>query len=426
MKNKEIGKLETITILLFSISIFIYEICFCNLKSIIQDNTYNFSLYRIVMYAVFVVLYIKFSKGFIEEAKKTIQAKKKIIIPYLVISIIFIIYKIITERNFYVVTLLMLSIINGLIFILYITKDYIKNIVVTILTLGFMFSISTEIYNVFDEKKHFVSTLNVAVGNFNLKCGLKNECFDNIEFETLSANFAMNYFDKKASFEMKSISEDEDLYSTPEAVMPLLYLPGSIGINIARLLGGSVADIFFAGRMTNLITFGILLIIIFKILPFKKDTFYAIFMLPMNLVLASYYSLDALIIGIIGIFISYIFRILKEKYDKIDFKIFLIIIGLYLLTLICKRGAYLAIGLILFVLPVFKILKENVKIRNITILIIISTIALGVFKAYNITDMGDERFEKSNPTKQIEYLLENPSNILKVYSNTLRITLLNF
>jgi len=58
MKNKEIGKLETATILIISMSIFIYEICFCNLKNIIESGTYNFSLYRVVMYIIF-LHYIK-------------------------------------------------------------------------------------------------------------------------------------------------------------------------------------------------------------------------------------------------------------------------------------------------------------------------------------------------------------------------------
>lgn len=426
MKEKEIGKLETITILILSMSIFIYEICFCNLKSIIQDRTYNFSLYRIIMYIIFAILYKKFANKFISEAEKTLNSKKKVIYTYIIIAIIFTIYKVITEKNYYVLSLIILAELNGLLFILYITKDYTKNIIITILTLGFVFSISTNIYNVVDEKKHFISTLNVAVGNFDLKNGLTNEEFNNIEFESLSVNFAMKYFSKYTDLNMEKISEDESIYSTPAEYIPLLYLPGSIGINIARLFGGSIADIFFAGRMTNLIVYGILLIIIFKLLPFKKDTFYAIYMMPMSLVLASYYSIDGIIVGLIGIFIAYVFKVFKEKRETINLKTFLIIIGLYLLTLICKSGAYLAIGLILFMLPVFKTLKENVKIRNITVLIIIITITVGMIQAYRITGMKDTRVEKSNPTKQIEFLLENPTNIIKVYSNFLRISIFNF
>lgn len=175
MKNKKLSKLETITIIIISISIFIYEICFCNFDSIFQYKTYNFSLYRMIVYIIFGALYIKFSNRFISEAEKTLKNKKKIIYAYVIIATIFIIYKLINEKNYYTLSLIILSGLNGLLFILYITKDYIKNIIVTIITLGFMFSISTNVYNIVDEKKHFVSTLNVAVGNFDLKNGLTNK-----------------------------------------------------------------------------------------------------------------------------------------------------------------------------------------------------------------------------------------------------------
>ena len=148
-------------------------------------------------------------------------------------------------------------------------------------------------------------------------------------------------------------------------------------------------------------------------------------MMPLSLVLANCYSVDGIIVGLIGIFIAYVFKLFKEKKDKIDFKTFLIIIGLYLLTLICKNGAYLAIGLIIFILPIFKILKKNIKIRNITILIIIIAITVASVQAYKMIDIRDPRVEKSSPTKQIEFLLESPTNIIKVYSNFLRLSIFN-
>ena len=145
----------------------------------------------------------------------------------------------------------------------------------------------------------------------------------------------------------------------------------------------------------------------------------------MSIVLASYYSIDGIVVALIGVFIAYIFKVFKEKNDEIDLKTFLIIMVLYLLTLICKNGAYLATGLILFILPVFQIFKKNTKIRNISVLIIIIAITVGIIQAYKITGISDPRVEKSNPTKQIEFLLENPANIVKVYSNFTKISIFN-
>lgn len=427
MKNKELSKLETITILIMAMSIFIYEICFCNLRDIIINNTYNFSLFRIVMYIICILSYIKFKNVFIDEAQKTLPSKKKIIYTYIIIAIIYMIYKFTTENNYYVLILLVLTVLNGLLFILYITKDYIKNIIITILTLGFIFSISTEYYHIVDEKKHFLSALNVAVGNFDYGEALTNEEFNNIDFDLLAVNFAMEYFSKNTSFDMKKISKDESVFSTPADYNPITYLPASIGINVARLLGGSIADIFIAGRIANFITYGILLIIIFKLLPFKKDVFYSLYLLPMTFALAGSYSVDGITIGLVGIFIAYTLRLYKENYDSVSLKQFFILISLFILVLICKNGSYLGVAIIIFILPIIKIIKGNKKILSLVLTLLSIALILGIYQGSKIAgnNDGDVRVNNTSPVRQIEFLLESPTNILKVYGNYLKESLLN-
>lgn len=427
MKKKNLSKLEIATIIISMISIFIYEICFCNLKDIIINNTYNFSLYRIIMYIILALLYIKFSNKFIKEAEEILPKKKKIICIYITISIIYTIYKLHIEKNYYTISLILLAELEGLLFILYITKDYIKNIIITILTLGFMLSITTNIYHEVDEKKHFMSALNIAVGNFDLKNGVTDEKYNNIEFNTLPINFAMEYYNKKGNLQTQEILEDETVYSTPAEAFPLLYLPSSIGINIARALGGSMADVFIAGRMFNLITYGILIVIAFKLLPFKKNIFYTICLMPMSLVLATSYSLDGITIGLISIFIAYTLKLYKEDYDKISIKKFLTLITLFLIAIICKSGAYLGISIIMLLLPVIKIMKNNKKIRNITIILAILVIMIGMYQASSMIGQtqGDIRVEDTSPSRQIEYLLEKPTRIIEVYYNFLKLSLFN-
>lgn len=427
MKNKKLSKLEIITILIIAISIFIYEIFFCNLKDIISNNTYNFSLFRIAMYIIFILLYIKFGNRFIEEAQKTLPSKKKIIYTYIFIAVIYMTYKFTTESHYYVLSLLVLTILNGLLFILYVTKDYIKNIIITILTLGFIFSISTEYYHVVDEKKHFLSSLNVAVGNFNFNEALTNEEFNNIDFDLPAVNFAMKYFSKDTSFEMKKIPENESIFSIPAYYNPITYLPASVGINVARVLGGSIADIFIAGRMANIITYGILLIIIFKLLPFKKDVFYSLYLLPMTFALAGSYSVDGITIGLVGIFIAYTLKLYKENYDSVSLKQFIILIALFILALMCKNGSYLGVVIIIFILPIIKIIKNNKKILSLVLTVLSIAFILGLYQGSKIAvdNDGDVRVKDTSPVKQIEFLLEDPTNILRVYGNYLKESLLN-
>ena len=338
------------------------------------------------------------------------------------------IYECDTNENIYSIFLILLTELNGLIFILCVTKSYIKNIILSIITFGFLFSITTTVYHVVDEKKHFLSALNVADGNFNFKNNaITDEVFDKMEFYNPSTNLAIEYFGVKYHENKYKIPEDEEIYSTPAANFPILYIPSAIGINCARLLGGSVADIFIAGRVSNIICYGILLIIIFKILKFKQDIFYCSYFLPMAIVLGASYSIDALTIGIIGIFIAYVLKLKRENKEVITFKQFLILLGLSILCLMCKNGAYLGVCMLMFLLPIFKSIKRDKKILWTIIIILVLILGLGMYELLKMatSSQGDPRVDGTNPVKQIEFLLENPTNILTVYSNYLRLSIFN-
>lgn len=426
MENKKLGNFEIATISLIGISIFIYEVLFCNWYTLLEGR-YNFSLFRIVVYMVFIILYAKFSNKFIEEAKKTLKYKKKIIIVYLIVLSIYTIYTYVTCNNYYVTFLNLLTEISGLLFILFVTKDYIKNIIITILTLGFMFSISVVVYHRIDEKNHFLSALNVASGNFYFYNGYTDKAFNDIEFKCSMPKFASKYFNTQYKMNMEKIPEDESIFSSLADYSPILYIPSALGINIGRFLGGSIADVFIAGRIFNLITYGILLIIIFKLLPFKKNLFYTIYLLPMAIVLATSYSVDGITTGLIGIFIAYTLKLYKENKEKISLKQFFILIGLFSLTLICKKASYLGICFIMCLLPILKSIQKDKKLLYSTLAIISIIIIIGIYQGNKIIycTAGDSRGGDTNPLKQVEFLLESPTNILKVYNNFINLTIFN-
>lgn len=426
MKYKEIRKIDFITIILGLLILFLYEIGFCNLETILLDHSYNFSLYRIIVYIAIIFCFVKFGKNFREEAEKILYKKKKIILIYLVIATIITIYAFF-KLNIYSFILFLLIIINGLLLILYITKDHIRNVIITSLTLGIMSSITIDVFHSVDEKRHFLSTINVTVGNFNFFEPITEETYHNIEFEYPMINFAMDYFSEKLDFKMQPIAPEEEIYSTPAEYNPILYLPASIGINIARLLGGSVADVFISGRIANVLTFCLLLTLIFKVLPFKKETFYAIYLIPSTFALAGTYSTDGITIGFIGLFIAYVFKLYKNGIHKINLKEFLVLLVLFVLTLPCKSGAYLGICLISFILPVVQIIKKDKRILGILIALIIAAVSIGLYETIKIGNAqnGDERVADTSPTQQIEYLIENPGHIITVYLNDIRLSLLD-
>ena len=127
MKNRKISALETAIISILSLCLLIYELGFCNWNAL-ANKTYNFSLFRTIIYIVCIILYSKFSKSFIEEAEKVIKYKKKLIIVYSIIATIFTIYELFSHKNIYSIILILLVELNGMLFILCVTKHYIKNI----------------------------------------------------------------------------------------------------------------------------------------------------------------------------------------------------------------------------------------------------------------------------------------------------------
>lgn len=427
MKNKKIGNLEATIIIISVFCLLIYELGFCNWNAL-ATKTYNFSMFRIVVYIILVVLYKIFSKKFIEEAEKVIKYKKKIIIVYSIIATIFTIYELFSHKNTYSIILMILVELNGLLFILCVTKDYIKNIVLSIIIFGFLFSITTTVYHIVDEKRHFLSALNVADGNLDFyNNGVTDRVFNEIEFNNPSINFAMDYFGEKYVEDKYKIPDNEEIYSTPTDTSPLLYIPSAIGINCARLLNGSVADIFIAGRVSNVICYGILLIIIFKLLKVKQDIFYCSYLMPITIILGASYSIDALTIGIIGVFIAYILKLCKENVEVVNFKQFLILLGLCFICLLCKNGAYFGICMLIFLLPITKSIKKDKKILCTIIIIIFLALGFGLYEGIKIinSSQGDIRVEGSSPIKQLEFILENPKNLLTVYANYLRSSILN-
>ena len=93
-------------------------------------------------------------------------------------------------------------------------------------------------YHIVDEKRHFLSALNIADGNFNyMNKPITDGAFHNIEFNNPSINLAIDYFGEKYKEDKYEIPENEEVYSTPTDTSPILYIPSVIGINLARLLG---------------------------------------------------------------------------------------------------------------------------------------------------------------------------------------------
>ncbi len=442
LKKNKVLKISTIII--YVISILFFEIGICNgmnFKNFIYQGEikYNFSLCRMVSYIIFFIAMIKNIDKFIPDALKTFKQsrKKYILLVYVLVMFCMDIYAFIRWTSFYKELTLIIMQLMGLLFIIYVSDNYIKNIIVIVSTIGIVFTFATDFHHAIDEKKHMMSVINIASGNFQYaKNPLCEPAYNNIIFNCDIDSF-VQFFEKKYESQLTNdwnITEETEIYylcSSPADYNFILYLPATTGVVFAKILAGSIADVYIMGRLFNLIAYAIMMIVILKLLPYKKKIFYVICMLPFQLLLAASFSVDGICFGILGIFIAYCLKLSEMDYKQIKLKQILILMGLYAACLLAKNLAYCAIIIFVLILPIKKIIKNNKKsLPIISILLGISMVVCAILLANKLFTTasagGDIRGGETSLIGQAKFLMQSPINIIKVGFEHIMNSLLNY
>ena len=161
---------KNIVLILYVLSILIYEIFFCNGKLFVNGN-YNFSLCRIVFYIIFILVFLKFKNKIFENLDKSFEDKFKriLILIYIPLSILavpaFILFSMKYGIELFAIgTITML--LSG-VFLIIVSENLIKNVIVTTFTFGLIFSCTTDFNHRLDERKHFMSAFNLSFGKID-------------------------------------------------------------------------------------------------------------------------------------------------------------------------------------------------------------------------------------------------------------------
>lgn len=431
--------LKIYNIILFLIAIIIFEFGYCNhtfTEKLIQGEitVFYFSVCRGIVYLLGLVGVLLFNnKVDLEMIQSSYEHKGKriAVIVYAIIAILIVAgigAKAILIEGTTIwlpqLAMLLLTVLGGATGIIYISSNYTTNIITMFLLISVL-SITCKTYNVLDEKKHFMEAYNISYGNLDFNNPVVDKQFmENIprgtHYIAMAENFKIPY-----NYEQGKIPEEDKMDSIPATYNPILYVPSAIGIFIGRLLGGSVADVFLLGRMFNLLSYMLIAIIILKILPYKKNIAFAILTLPMIVCLAGTYSSDGLGMAVISLFIAYCLKLYHKKED-ISLKEMIILIAIYGLTLTFKSMSYVAIGLLIFILPLKNTLK---KLKGKTFfLLLFGIVILGLIlliqpKVYNVSD---SRGGNTGVSEQLTNMIQNPSIIFKVMYNHLTQSILNY
>lgn len=429
-----------ITIIIYIIAMLVFEIGYCNAQLVANflnnqnELVYNFSLCRILIYIAFIIVYCIFKDRFINEAETVAQNKYKRIFIYLsyiatIISIIILsvllFRKPVCSR---IISIITIAILMWDIFITYISNNAAKNIIVVGFSIGLIFSITTRFNHAIDEKKHFMTAFNMACFNFDYA---KNPITDE---NVNQVDHFISYVDIDELLKdyTPQITKDVDIGdtpSTPTSYNFLLYVFPSIGVLIAKTFGGSIIDMYILGRIFNLLFYILLISIAIKIIPYKKNIFLSIFLLPMMILFAGTFSIDGACIGLVSIFVAYCLKVYKES-ETISLKQFLILCGLFALMLLAKSMAYVFVGFIVFMLPIIKTIKKNKKYLPIMIIVaIIAVILVTMLALYEKKTkiVSDNRVTGNiNVNDQLHNMIVNPMHDIKLVVEQSKATLLNF
>ena len=432
--------LKIINYIICILAILIFEFGYCNHtfteRAVKGEITpFYFSICRGVVYIALIVSMFFINKNIdfkeIEESfsKKT---KKIIILTYLIIAFIIILYwifrTIISTETIMLMpqlAMLLLALLGGLLSAIYVSSNYTTNII-SITLLAIVLSITCNTYHVIDEKKHFMESYNISYFNFDFENPVVDKQFmEEIPRGTHYTTMA-DYYKVQYNYEKGQIPENDKIDSTPTSYNPILYIPSAFGVFLGRLLNGSVADVFYLGRLMNLFAYIALAILALKIMPFKKKITFALLLLPMIICQAGTYTPDALGMLIILLFVAYCFKLYKNK-ENITFKQLILLVCLYCLTLSFKSMSYFFIGFLIFILPIKEIIKKYNK--KIFILILIAFLLFGIIMMIqpvgNISG-GDPRGGETGMIPQLKNIVEHPTIIFKVIFNHITGTLLNY
>ena len=417
--------------------ILVFEFGFANCDFTVQKLThiecegFNFSLCRGLFYICTLMgVYFVNRSQVIDEVSKSYKNKTKKTITIIAFVIEFIVlafytYKFLVKQDLSLVqySVISMMLICAFLAIINVTNKYFTNII-SIFLIGSIFCITVNVYHVLDEKKHFMSAYNLSYANLNFG----NPKVDKQFMEELPRGThysqLIKFFKVKYHFEQGTLPEEGVVDHTPAGYNPIIYLPSALGILLARILQGSVADVFLMGRLFNLLAYIGLITLTIKILPYKKNIFLMLMSIPIILCFSATYSLDGIGIGLVSLFVAYCLKYHENK-DDIQFKNLVILAGIYTLVLCFKSMSYAFVGVLVFMLPIKRLFKEYYK-KLIPLIIAFIILNIFLFMLQPKINLSDNRYDNIDAGKQIENIIHHPTIIFTVIFNHVRNSLLNW
>ncbi len=307
-----------------------------------------------------------------------------------------------------------------------------KNLFMTLLlfALGAAFCFATPPNQVPDEQSHFLRAHAMAQGQLGFD---ENHCYPN------DVNLLMKYFPimynngyparEGATIYNRFTDYKRAVYNGEKAenisiiifqVIP--YIPGAIGIFIARAIGFGALGAYYANRLANLVFFCICAYWTLKFSGKFRIIMFTLMAMPLTVFIYASCNTDSILFRLMFLMFSTIF---SEKFDNLKATIFTLCFA----VLCVHKMSYIVF------LPLFlcvnkenwKVKIKNKKIGKIVYLFITIVVFLVLYKGMNFyvqlfSNYGDivRPIIDSNPAEQLKFILRYPLRYSVVFLNTLK------
>ncbi|MCP1101305.1 putative membrane protein [Aequitasia blattaphilus] len=233
---------------------------------------------------------------------------------------------------------------------------------------------------------------------------------------TLKSRSSYVRFFKGAIGREVSVSPKEDILRSPLSVPGFAYAPQVIGISIGRLLHVNGEQLMYIGRLFALLCYGFIMYWAIKLLPYGKNIYYLIGILPMTLQMTTSFNYDSVLLGSCFFLIAYLLY-LKESKKKIGIKDYILVL-LPIIAIAGIKPVYLPILAIAFLIPKERFGNGIIKTIAACVMGGCAILTTLITRMTNISGLVNPEIE-GVPRYTIASVLGNPVSSLTYMMNTL-------
>ncbi|MCM1084515.1 MAG: DUF2142 domain-containing protein [Clostridium sp.] len=282
------------------------------------------------------------------------------------------------------------------------------------LAVGLVMAIGFPVQKVsWDEEYHFTSAYHLSISKVVMTPEI---LYYGDAYETGSLMYPKS---EKEFSQFKEFLDGSDIYNYDNAeqvqkggfmgLSSIGHIPSAIGMNIARLFKLPLSYLYIFGRVFNLLFYVLCCFFAIKYMKLGKRLLAVAALMPTNLFLASVFSYDAAVNGMLFLATAIILSDIADEKAVFNWKKYVFTMGLIFVASAIKI-VYIPFVLLILIVPKdrFKTKKDMLIMKGLIIAGVVFAVALLLFFV-DLADFmsADLRGGETNVAKQVAYMLDN-------------------